>query len=432
MSKRKSTETQNGYHHGGEGVDLKSKKASYDKNDLSEAQLRSLPDPEPSPPKSGWKIHVSRPFVPEKAEQKVVDNIRKGLISSATEPVREFERELKKIYKAGWAKGCSNGYSALVLALKNARIGPGDEVIIPSLTMAAVVTSVRDVGAKPVFVDCERQEDRTLFLNPSVDQYRLALTERTKAIIVTHTYGVPVDCLALQSLCREKNITFIEDIAEAIGTQYMSKYVGTFGHYATASLYANKSITAGDGGFILSAEGTEEGKKLVDAHTNHGFTPGHHFVHWEFSGNYKMSGLAAAFVTPAVEKIPVVMEDRQRIATEYRRHLTGVPGLTAMEVNPYGPDCPWVFGVTVESKAIRTTVRHKMATDGIETRDYFFPLHLQPCVVGEFGEQPTLPNAEELGRTGFYLPTFYGLTNTDITYISSSLKGALVSAKQSP
>ena len=423
LSKRESCAIQNGFHES-EGI-TNSKKPTLNKDRLSADQQLAFPDPEPPRPEGGWKIPVSRPFISDKAEENVLAIIREGLISSATEPVRKFERELESFYSALWAKACSSGYAALVLALKNARVGPAHEVVIPSLTMVAVVSAVVEVGAKPVFVDCAKHKDGTLSLNPSVDQYRAEINERTKAIIVTHTYGVPADSPALKELCEKHNIFLIEDIAEAIGTMCNGEYVGTFGHYAAASLYANKSITSGDGGFVLCNASLREGKSLANAHANHGFTPGHHFVHWEFSGNYKMCGLAAALVTPSVEMIPQVMEDRLRIATKYREHLSEVADLTLMPINPHGPDCPWVFGVTVKSKNVRTFVRKQMAVNGIETRDYFFPLHLQPCVVDKFGPQLPLPNAEKLGRTGFYLPTFHALKNEDIAYISSCLKQAL-------
>ena len=386
---------------------------------LSPKQLEALPDSEPVKPERGWRYSVSRPFIAPGAKDSVVKAIEAEEVSSAAKPVKDLERELCSFYSVLWAKGCNSGYSALLLALKNATIGEGDEVLIPSLTMSAVVTAVKDVGAKPVFVDCEGGNS----LNPSVQQYREAITKNTKGIIVTHTYGVPADGPGLRDLCNEQNIVFIEDIAEAIGTQCGGKYVGTFGHYAIASLYANKAITAGDGGFVLSS--VEGGKKRAESHVNHGFTPGHHFVHWEFSGNYKMSSLQAAFVLPAISKIPDVMQDRERIATQYRCQLGGTPGLELMPTNPFGADTPWVFGVIVTSKQIRSSVRHKMAEDGIETRDFFFPLHLQPCVVKLFGEEPTLPNAERLGQTGFYLPTYYGISDEDIRYIAESLKHAL-------
>lgn len=396
--------------------------------DLPVRVKERIPDPEPKAPEKGWKIRVSNPFIPPGAKDSVAKAIDSGTISSATAVVQEFEAELRKYFDLPFAKACSSGYSALVLALKLARIKDGDRVLIPAFTMAAVVNAIVAVGAKPTFVDCEQNH-----FNPSVEQYKQRLTPNTTALIVTHTYGIPADCSALQIFCKANSLVFIEDIAEAIGSDYCGKLVGTFGDFACASLYANKTITAGDGGFVLSTcQNEEDASQLMDranSYANHGFSKDHHFLHFEFSGNYKMSGLQAAFATPAVAHIPEVIEDRLRIANCYRRELFGLPDLKLMPSNPYGKDAPWMFGVIVASKKLRTVIRQKLADDGIETRNFFFPLHLQPMMLKLFNEYTSsveeLPNAEQLGATGFYLPTFYSIQQEAIQYIAQCLKKAL-------
>ena len=382
--------------------------------------LESLPDLEPKKPLEGFRVQVSKPFIADGAKEMVVRAIEDGAISSATSVVREFEREISTFYGVPMAKACNSGYSALVIALRLARIGRGDAVLIPSFTMAAVLNAVLSVEASPIFVDCAAGE-----LNPAVENYAMKITPQTRALVVTHTYGVPADCSALQTFCREKSLTFIEDIAEAIGTVYRGKLVGTFGDFACASLYANKAITSGDGGFVLSTRSEDDLKERADSYANHGFTKDYHFVHFEESGNYKMSGLQAALITPAVGKIPHVMEDRNRIARQYRSELQGVSGLTLMPVNPYGQDTPWVFGVLAESKAKRKIIRQALAEEGYETRDYFFPLHLQPVSLTLTPEVSSLLNAEDIGARGFYLPTYYGISNNAIGSICKCLKRAV-------
>ncbi len=386
----------------------------------------NYPDPEPSFSTSGIpKMQVSYPFIPPGAKETVMKAIEDGKISSATSVVQEFEAELRKFFQVPFAKACSSGYSALLLALKLANVKQEDQVLMPAFTMAAVVNAVFAVGAKPVFVDCDEGQ-----FNPSVGQYEQHITPRSKALIVTHTYGVPAECSPLKSLCEAKGIILIEDIAEAIGTEYCSKLVGTFGDFACASLYANKTITAGDGGFILSSNcDLVQAKQLnqrANSYANHGFSKDFHFLHFESSGNYKMSGLQAAFATPAVALIPEVMQDRERIADCYRKQLAEISNLSLMPKNPYGRDAPWMFGVMVESKKMRTEIRQKLADNGIETRDFFFPLHLQPMVLERLGGlEEKHPYAEKLAMTGFYLPTFYGMKNTDIEKVTRCLKKAL-------
>lgn len=382
-----------------------------------------IPDPEPTRPANGYRIPVSSPYISPRAKEKVIQAIDETNISSATSVVRELETKLCSFFEVPFAKACSNGYSALVLALKLANIGPGHEVLIPSFTMAAVCNAVVAVGARPIFVDCKKGQ-----FNPSVDEYQRFLTPKCHALIVTHTYGIAADCEMLQFFCRKNNLQFIEDIAEAIGTDYRGKKVGTFGDFAAASLYANKTITSGDGGFVLSTK-HESLYDRANCYVNHGFTPKYHFLHFEHSGNHKMSGLQAAFVTPAIDDIPLVMKDRLRISGSYRKYLDGTPGLSLMPMNPYGQEGPWMFGVMVDTKEKRTQVRRKLADDGIETRDFFFPLHLQPMILDHrVNGHPTLvlPNAEVIGLTGFYLPTYYSLAEEDIESISTSLKSALL------
>ena len=389
---------------------------------LPERVMEMLPAPEPKP-HNGFRLQVSYPYISPDSRQKVLNAIDNGTISSATSVVAEFEEELKDFFGVSFAKACSSGYSALVLALKLASITEGDDVLIPSFTMAAVMNSVITVGARPVFVDCEQGK-----FNPSVSEYAGKVTPSTKALIVCHTYGIPADCAALQGFCKSNGFIFIEDIAEAIGTEFNGHLVGRFGDFACASLYANKTITSGDGGFVLSNNETKTIlKDRANSYTNHGFSKQFHFLHFEHSGNYKMSGLQAAFVMPAVKNIPEIMEDRRRIAELYRKQLDSVSGLKLMPLNPFGKDAPWMFGVLADNKQKRTYIRRKLADMGIETRDFFFPLHLQPMIIQNLKSPPdVLPNAECLGTCGFYLPTFYGLREDIITDICTCLKKAVL------
>lgn len=380
-----------------------------------------FPDSEPTPPNGKFLLQVSYPYIPKEAKEEVLKAIDKGTISSATKIVEQLEDELCKYFAVPFAIACSSGYSALVMGLKLASIQAGTDVLMPSFTMVAVVNAVLAVGANPVFVDCAEGQ-----LNPSPAEYEKSLTNNCRCLIVTHTYGVPADCLGLQKFCKLHNLVFIEDIAEAIGTEYSGKLVGTFGDFACASLYANKTITAGDGGFVLSTHTDGSLKQRAKSYANHGFSQNYHFVHFEHSGNYKMSGLQAAFVKPAVSKIREIVADRNRIAKIYRQLLEGCPGVTPMQINPYGLDAPWMFGITLGSKKIREEVRSKLAEVGIETRNFFFPLHLQPLVIKiKSHEVENLPHSEQLGLTGIYLPTFYGITESDICKVCKALRDSL-------
>ena len=389
--------------------------------DLPSRVLEILPESEPKPPNGKFSLQVSYPYIPQGAKEEVLKAIEEGTISSATKIVDELEENLCDYFAVPFAVACSSGYTALVMGLKLASIQAEADVLVPSFTMIAVVNAVLTVGANPVFVDCAEGQ-----LNPSPAEYEKKLTRKSRCLIVTHTYGVPADCLGLQKFCRLHNLIFIEDIAEAIGAEYNGKLVGTFGDFACASLYANKTITAGDGGFVLSTCTNNNLKQRAKSYANHGFSQNYHFVHFEHSGNYKMSGLQAAFVKPAVSKIREIVADRSRIATMYRQQLEGCSGITVMQANPYGLDAPWMFGIMLDSKKIREEVRRKLAEVGIETRNFFFPLHLQPLVIKlKNNEVENLPYSEQLGSTGIYLPTFYGMTESDVCKVCKALKNSL-------
>ena len=394
--------------------------AVMEDKDLPMRVLEMLPDPEPRPPGNKFALQVNKPYIPEGSKEAVIKAIEQGTISSATNVVDELEKELCDYYGVPFAIACSNGYSALVMSLKLACIQAGDDVLIPSFTMAAVVNAVLTVGANPIFVDCEKGK-----LNPSPDDYKKRLTGTSSGLITTHTYGIPADCLALQTFCKANNLIFIEDIAQAIGTDYNNQLVGTFGDFACASLYMNKTITSGDGGFVLSTRRDDKLRQRAKTYANHGFSQNYRFVHFELSGNYKMSGLQAAFVKPAVTKIKEVMEDRHRIAIAYRKQLDGCPGVIPIQPNPYGLDAPWMFGVLLESKSVRQVVRCCLADAGIETRNYFFPLHLQPLIIKTNKNVETLPYSEELGTRGMYLPTFYGTTEAQICEVCKAIRDAV-------
>ena len=390
-------------------------------DDLPLRVQEMLPDPEPTPPNGKFLLQVSYPYIPREAKEEVLKAIDEGTISSATKIVEKLEEELCEYFAVPFAIACNSGYSALVMGLKLASIQTGADVLMPSFTMIAVVNAVLAVGANPVFVDCAEGQ-----LNPSLAEYKKSLTSKSRCLIVTHTYGVPADCVRLQKFCKLHNLIFIEDIAEAIGAECSGKLVGTFGDFACASLYANKTITAGDGGFVLSTHAKEGLKQRAKSYVNHGFSQNYHFVHFEHSGNYKMSGLQAAFVKPAVSKIREIVVDRSRIARMYRLLLEGCPGITLMQMNPYGLDAPWMFGIMFDSKIKREEVRRELADLGIETRNFFFPLHLQPLVIKlENYKVENLPHSEQLGSTGIYLPTFYGMTESNIYKVCEALRNCL-------
>lgn len=386
--------------------------------------LQFAPDREPCMPPSGWKYRVAEPYLPSIAKQNAFDAIQSGSISSAGYWPREMAKRLRSVFHCPVAQPCSNGFTALMLAMQAANIGEGDEVIVPTMTMVAVPNAVYYVRGIPIFAD-----NANGGYNPTWSEYESVSTPKTKAIIVTHTYGVPVpDIQEIADQCAARGWILIEDISECVGVtcstaEKEERLLGTFGDFAIASMYANKIVHGGDGGFVLAKE-AKHGKRLASI-VNHGFTPSFHFVHFEQAPNAKIHGIGAAIAAGCLDEVKNIMEHRSFLSKLYRKNLENLP---IKLMPPCGPqDTPWVFGLQCATKQERTQIRAFMAQHGIETRDYFFNLHLQPAYLqrnsdGTLNPAGSLPNAEILGSTGFYLPTHTNLTENDVVFICTILK----------
>lgn len=375
-----------------------------------------LPDREPCPPfDTNWILRVGCPVLPPVAKQNVQDALDSGFVSSASPWVSKMAEVLKDIFQVPVAQPTCNGFSALVLALQAADIGPGDEVIVPAFTMIAVPNAVSFVGATPVLADnCPVNG-----YNPGWPEIEAASTPKVKAVMLTYIYGVPVDDVeGIYANCVARGWVLIEDISEVIGIVYEdNKLLGSVGHFAACSLYANKIVHAADGGFVLAKDRSVE-KRLASL-TNYGFTPSFHFVHFEKAINGKINGLGAALACGTLENLDQVLATRQKLARCYRDKLAGLP------VSPM-PNCgirdtPWVFGIVCQSKQTRTLIRSRLAESGIETRDYFLPIHIQPAY-GSLFRHLRLPVAEKIGSQGLYLPLHTSMTVQDVEVICDIIK----------
>jgi len=386
---------------------------------ILETFIHLLPDREPPSPPAGWRYRVCEPYITRASKQNVLDAIDSGSVSSGGRWPEELASKLREIFDVAVAQPCCNGFAAIVLALRAARVRPGDDVILPSFTMIAVPNAVRLVGARPVPVDNAPES-----YNPCIREIEAAATDQTKAVIVTHTYGVPTtDMESIAGLCVRRGWSLIEDISESAGILMKTsngsrRLLGTFGDFACASMYANKMLQGGDGGFVLAKDATH-GYRLGSL-VNHGFTRSYHFVHLEAAPNFKISGLAAAMATGILNSVDEIMTHRSVLARTYRRCLQQTP----LKLMPMcGPeDTPWVFGVCAEDKAQRQSIRELLAKHGAETRNYFFPVHAQPAHRDQIhvaSSNASFPNADYLAETGFYLPSYSALSETDIEWICS-------------
>jgi perosamine synthetase len=356
------------------------------------------------------RIPVNAPLIAPGAEEQVLECIRSGWVSSNGPHVERFERAFADWLGAPHAIACTNGTSALHLALASLGIGPGDEVIVPSLTIISCALAVLYTGARPVFVDVERTTG-----NIDVALVERAITRKTRAIMPVHLWGQPVDMAPLHTLASKHRLLIVEDAAEAHGAAYHGRKVGTLGDAGCFSFYANKIITTGEGGMVVTARErvARQARLLRDlAHS-----PKRRFWHLETGFNYRMTSLQAALGLAQLQEVDAYLAKKRWMAAEYTRRLSTLPGLRLPVELPGRTHVHWMYAVIVEKRfgKTRNALMQSLQHHGIDTRTFFAPLHRQPVLrqLG-LGRGQSLPVSEDLSRRGLYLPSGLAITEKQI------------------
>lgn len=369
-------------------------------------------------------ILVNTPIVGEREKELLIRCIETGWISSEGPFVEEFEEKFSNYIGRKYGIACANGSGALDIAVAALKLGPGDEVIMPSFTIISPALSVVRAGAKPVLVDSD-----PMSWNMEPSKIEEKITAKTKAIIVVHIYGLPVDLNPILELCQKYNLYLIEDAAEMHGQTYNGVKCGNFGDISTFSFYPNKHITTGEGGMLLTNDPdlAARCKKL----RNLAFEPDKpRFVHYELGWNYRMTNMQAALGLAQLEKIEEHIAKKRLIGRLYHEALSECNDIQLpLNKTQYAENIYWVYGVVLkhELKIDAHTMMAKLAEVKIGTRPFFYPLHLQPVFkkMDLFEDEP-YPVAEFLARQGFYLPSGLGLDLQDIPYICNSLQSIIL------
>ena len=307
-----------------------------------------------------------------------------------------------------------NGSAALELAVKAIGVGPGDEVIMPTFTIISCALAVVKAGATPVYVDAD-----PLTWNMRVEDIEPLITERTKAIMAVHIYGLTVDLDPLIEIARKYNLKVIEDAAEVIGQTYKGKPCGSFGDISTLSFYPNKHITTGEGGMVLVND-DHLGEKCKSLR-NLCFGKKDRFYHEDIGWNFRMSNLQAAVGVAQLERIFLTIQKKKEIGEVYQAALSNQGNFyLPLKSTSYCDNIYWVFGIVSKDndKDAKWWMR-ELAQKGIGTRPFFYPMHKQPCLESRNFQRPTLPNAEKLATSGFYLPSGITITEGQIEKIVS-------------
>lgn len=358
-----------------------------------------------------YKIPVYQPSLAGNEKKYVNDCLDTNWISSKGRYVSLFEKEFANYVCANYATGVCNGTVALHLALLALGIGPGDEVIVPTLTYIASVNAITYTGATPVFVDSLSD---TWQVDP--DDVAKAVTEKTKAIMVVHLYGHPCDMSALRIIADNHKLFLIEDCAEAIGSLYHNQHVGVFGDVATFSFYGNKTITTGEGGMVTTNDQTIF-DRLVHL-KGQGLAKYREYWHDTIGYNYRITNICAAIGLAQLEQIEIILKKKRRVAELYKELLQN----TQFKVHPEIGDVfhsYWMVSILVPQANQRDSVREHLGQAGIETRPVFYPVHTMPMYSQKYQRHKV---AEDIGWRGINLPSYPDLSEEQIEYICSSVK----------
>ncbi len=357
------------------------------------------------------KYPVYQPSLKGNELKYVTECIESSWISSKGKYISAFEDNFAAYINAGYATSICNGTAALHIVLAAVNIGPGDQVIVPTFTYIASVNAISYVGAIPVFVDS--MPDTWQIDYRDVER---KITPKTKAILAPHLYGHPCEMDELTVICRKYGLLLIEDCAEAIGSKYNNKHLGTFGDIAAYSFFGNKTITTGEGGMVVSnsKELIDRAKKLK----NQGLSD-RQYWHDEIGYNFRMTNICAALGLAQLEHIDQVIKEKTRIANLYRKAFEN----SVIEFHGQAPNSfnsYWMCSILIPDSSKRDDLRNHLASAGIETRPLFYPVH-KMAMYSKFTTE-RFPVATDISYRGINLPSYPDLTNDDVNFISAKTK----------
>lgn len=367
-------------------------------------------------------IAVNQPRLDGNEKKYLLECIDSGWISSEGPFVERFERAMAERLGRRHAIVVNSGTAALDAAVLSLGLEPGDEVILPSFTIICCASAIIRAGATPVLVDCDPAT-----WNMKVEEVEARITPRTRAIMPVHIYGLPVDMDPLLELARKHHLRVVEDAAEAIGLKYRNRECGSFGDVSCMSFYANKHITTGEGGMILTDD--DQIAERSRRYRNLCFIPPRRFVHEEMGWNLRMCNLQAAMGLAQLEKLDRSIEIKRWLGQKYQGLLAGVKGIALpVDCTLTAENAYWVFGVVLDDDVPfdATEAAARLLKAGVQSRPFFWPLHEQPVFqkMGLFAGEK-YPVTERIARRGLYLPSGLGISETDIVTSAAALQKIL-------
>jgi perosamine synthetase len=359
-------------------------------------------------------IPLSFPTLGEKEAEYVMDCLRTKWISSAGSYVDRFERAFAEVTGTKHAVSCSNGTTALHLALLGLGLQPGDEVLVPTLTFVACANAVVYCQATPVFVDLEPD---IWCIDPA--RIETHITDKTRAIIAVHLRGHPAAMDAIMALARKHGLWVIEDAAQAHGARANGRPVGSIGDVGTFSFFGNKMLTTGEGGMVTTNDdGVAERIRLLK---NQGMTQAHRYWHPVVGYNYRLTNIQAAIGLAQVERLHDQLHRHREVAAWYREELAGVEGLSWQQERAWANHAWWQFVVIVDESFApdRDSVLKQLQDAGIDARRIYYPMHQQPIFKNV--AKGMFPVADRLAARAVCLPTWAELPREDVRLVCQRL-----------
>jgi perosamine synthetase len=370
-------------------------------------------------------LPVNQPLLNGREKELLIQCIESGWISSDGPFVEKFEHVFASFIGVDFGVAVCNGTVALETALFAAGIEKNDEIIMPSFTIISCALAAIRLGAVPVLVDAEPET-----WNMDVSQIESKINPKTKAIMPVHIYGHPVDMDPVVQIAKKHNLIIIEDAAEVHGAEYKNKKCGSIGHIASFSFYANKIITTGEGGMIVTSD-----KEMADrarSYRNLCFRPERRFYHTELGNNYRMTNMQAALGVAQTERVEEFISIKRRLGKYYQEKLSAIKGIRTQIEKSWAKSVYWMYCIELnQSLGIDAEeMMDKLRDRGIGARPFFLGLHEQPALhkMGLFKDEH-YPVTERIARQGLYLPSGLTLTEKQVDEVVAAVDEILGNQK---
>ena len=345
-------------------------------------------------------IQVFKPSLSTSDKVSVMKSIFKNEISGTSPAINEFEKYSSEKFNREYSVAVSNGSVALDLALQVLDLKDGDEVILPTFTIISCLSAVIRAGAKPVFCDVDSKS-----WNMKIEHVENLVTKNTKAVLMVHLYGLAAEADKISDFCNKNNLYLIEDASEAHGQKINNQYCGSFGDISTFSFYANKHITTGEGGMVLTNNALFADK--LKQMRNLDFNPEQRFQHDNLYWNYRLSGIQASLGISQLKSLDKRINKKIRQGQNYSKLFSGHEDILQYPIHNDGEivNHYWVYGLIIKNGVDRNSLLDFLYKKGIQTRPFFWPLHLQNALPKNYRKpESVMKNSELLGKSGFYIP----------------------------